>query len=86
MFRERSVVISCSNIGIFPILRNSSSMHRTGIGSLPPCFISALSHSRLNICIYKKAARKLSVESVSLVITKSAVFSSPSLSSSSSSF
>ena len=64
---------------------NSSSKHLTWTGNRPPYSSSALSQSRLNSCEYMIDTTKLKVSSVSEIITKSAVFLSPSVSSSSSS-
>ena len=64
---------------------NSSSKHLTWIGNRPPYTSSALSHKRLKSCEYIMDTTKLKVSSVSEIITKSAVFLSPSVSSSSSS-
>ena len=64
---------------------NSSSKHLTWTGNRPPYTSSALSHKRLKSCEYIMDTTKLKVSSVSEIITKSAVFLSPSVSSSSSS-
>ena len=82
--RDLIVAISLSNLGISPIFANSSSKQRTCIGSLPDPsgLLSALVHSKLNICVYIIDTKKLNVSSVSGTITNRAVSSSPSLSSS----
>ena len=80
------VAMSLSKFGICPILLNSSKSSLTCIGSLPPYTSSALSQSRLNNCVYIMAATKLKVLSVSDIITNSAVFLSPMVSSPSSSY
>lgn len=83
--RLRMVAISFSNYGICPMFANSSSKHRTLIGSLPLYTSSALSQSRLNNCEYMILTMKLNVVSVSEIMTNNAVFFSPKVSSSSSS-
>ena len=59
------------------MLANSSSRQRTCTGSLPPYTSSALSHSRLNICVYIMATMKLNVSLVSDMMTNSADLLSP---------
>ena len=68
------------------MLAHSSMRQRTWTGSLPPYTSSAFSHSRLNNWLYIMEMRKLKVLSVSLMMRNSAVFRSPRVSSSSSSY
>ena len=80
------VAINFSNCGIFPVLANSSRRNLTCFGRCPPYMLSACSHNRLNSWDWRIAMTKLKVLSVSLIMRNRAVFLSPSVSSSISSY
>ena len=74
---ERTKAITLSKFGICDILQNSSIIHLTWTGSLPPYLKLALLERTSNICVYSMDTIKLKVLSVAGTMMNNAVFSSP---------